>query len=269
MLNIISLGAGVQSSTIALMAARGEITPMPDCAIFADTQSEPKAVYQWLDWLEQRLPFPVHRVTTGNLREEIMGAMNGRRNRMDARPPFFTRAGGMLNRQCTQDFKLRPIERKTGELIGHIPGSRWPTQVVVDRWIGISTDEAGRMKPSRDRYTRHRYPLIELDMSRGDCLAYFDSRGLPRPPKSACTFCPYHDDAYWRAMKADRPAEFADAVAVDEAIRRGMPGPKAPVGDAWYLHRSRKPLADVDFRTPEEAGQLSMFDEECAGVCGV
>jgi len=34
-MNIISLGAGVQSSTMALMAAHGEITPMPDCAIRA------------------------------------------------------------------------------------------------------------------------------------------------------------------------------------------------------------------------------------------
>lgn len=38
-IHVISLGAGVQSSTMALMAANGEITPMPKCAIFADTQA--------------------------------------------------------------------------------------------------------------------------------------------------------------------------------------------------------------------------------------
>jgi 3'-phosphoadenosine 5'-phosphosulfate sulfotransferase (PAPS reductase)/FAD synthetase len=59
----LSLGAGVQSSTLALMAARGEIGPMPKAAIFADTQAEPESVYRWLDWLEKQLPFPVHRVT--------------------------------------------------------------------------------------------------------------------------------------------------------------------------------------------------------------
>jgi 3'-phosphoadenosine 5'-phosphosulfate sulfotransferase (PAPS reductase)/FAD synthetase len=68
MLNILSLGAGVQSSTMALMAAHGEL-PMPDCAIFADTQWEPKAIYKHLDWLEKQLPFPVHRVTAGSLRD--------------------------------------------------------------------------------------------------------------------------------------------------------------------------------------------------------
>ena len=35
--NVLNLGAGVQSSTLALMAATGAITPMLDFAIFADT----------------------------------------------------------------------------------------------------------------------------------------------------------------------------------------------------------------------------------------
>ncbi len=54
-IHIISLGAGVQSSTMALMAACGEITPMPTAAIFADTGDEPKAVYEWLGWLASKL----------------------------------------------------------------------------------------------------------------------------------------------------------------------------------------------------------------------
>ena len=44
MIDILNLGAGVQSSTMALMAAHGEITPMPDVAIFADTGWEPYEV---------------------------------------------------------------------------------------------------------------------------------------------------------------------------------------------------------------------------------
>ena len=49
-LRCLSLGAGVQSTTMALMAAHGALTPMPDCAIFADTGWEPEAVYDHLDW---------------------------------------------------------------------------------------------------------------------------------------------------------------------------------------------------------------------------
>ncbi len=50
-LRVLSLGAGVQSTTLALMAAHGVVGPMPDCAIFADTGWEPKAVYDHLAWL--------------------------------------------------------------------------------------------------------------------------------------------------------------------------------------------------------------------------
>ena len=35
------------------------------------------------------------------------------------------------------------------------------------------------------------------------------------------------------------------------------------------MHRSLKPLRDVDFRTMEEMGQLNFFTDECEGMCGV
>lgn len=270
-MHIISLGAGVQSSTMALMAAHGEITPMPDCAIFADTGAEPKAVYAWLDWIEKQLPFPVHRVSAGNIRDQIVRAMTNHAagHRIDGRPPFFIAGGGMLRRQCTHDFKIVPIVRKVRELIGLVKHQRGPKTPVASQWIGISSDEAGRMKPSRLSYVSHRWPLIELGMTRDDCLGWMLAHGYPKPAKSACTFCPYHDDEMWRDMKANDPESFADAVAIDNLIRPGMPGPKQPRNEAWFVHRSAKPLSEIDFRTAEDAGQLSMFGNECEGMCGV
>ena len=58
-LRILSLGAGVQSTTLALMIELGEV-PMVDCAIFADTMGEPKKVYEHLDWLKSKLSYPLH-----------------------------------------------------------------------------------------------------------------------------------------------------------------------------------------------------------------
>lgn len=276
MKHIISLGAGVQSSTMALMAAAGEITPMPDCAIFADTQSEPGAVYANLAELERRLPFQVHRVTAGSLREQILAATKSEQ-RMDARPPFFLSTGGMLNRQCTQDFKILPIQRKQRELIGLARGKHWPKEPVIEQWIGISFDEEQRCKDSRITAVKHRWPLIELRMTRDDCITWLARRDLPIPPKSACTFCPYHDNALWRSMKLHDPESWRDAVAVDHAIRDGVKNRenKKPLSPAkWFLHRECKPLDEVDLRTKEEAGQQAMFDEqgfavECEGMCGV
>jgi hypothetical protein len=232
---------------MSLMAAHGEITPMPDAAIFADTQAEPKAVYEWLDWLEKQLPFPVYRVTNGNIRDQFLG------DKTWGRPPFFTQSGGMVHRQCTQDFKITPIRRKIRQL----------TKSCV-LWIGISLDEAIRMKPSDVRYISHRWPLIENYQRRSDCLRWLDKQSLPQPSKSACTFCPYHNDAMWRDMKINDPESFFDAVTVDRIIKN-IPKQIEP----WYVHRSLLPLDQIDFSTDEDRGQLNLFNNECEGMCGV
>lgn len=80
-LRILSLGAGVQSTTLALLAAHGVVGPMPDCAIFADTGWEPKAVMDHLAWLMSPnvLPFPVHIVSAGNIRDNLLDAASGER----------------------------------------------------------------------------------------------------------------------------------------------------------------------------------------------
>lgn len=275
MLRVISLGAGVQSTTMALMAARGEIGPMPDCAIFADTGAEPLKVYRHLDWLESQLPFPVYRVSAGNIRDQITEGFEHHEipRRIDGRPPFFTRNGGMLRRQCTQDFKIVPLDRKVRELIGLKKGQRGPKTPVVERWIGISVDEALRAKPSRLTFIKHRFPLLEQKMRRSACLKWCEERQFPVPPKSACTFCPYHDKAQWRDMKANDPESWADAVAIDKLIRPGMPGPRRPQNQEWFVHSDRVPLDEVDLSTPEERGQGNLFGDafvnECEGMCGV
>lgn len=267
-LRVLSLGAGVQSTTVALMAARGLIGPALDCAIFADTESEPGAVYRHLDWLERQLPFPVYRVGAGSLHNAILAGMAGDR-RMDARPPFFTAGGGMLRRQCTQDHKIIPIQRKVRELLGVAPRRRVPRGTRVEQWIGISTDEASRMRPSQLAYIDNRFPLIEAGMSRADCLAWCAEQGYPTPPKSACTFCPFHDDAQWREMRAEDPQAWAGAVAIDRAIRPGVPGPSRPEGEAWFVHRLRVPLDQIDFAASGQRASVRPFTEECGLVCGV
>ena len=93
-LRVLSLGAGVQSTTIALMAARGEIEA-PDCAIFADTGDEPAAVYEHLAWLQSGvLPFPIH--IAKPTRALSVALMAGDED--GARIPFHVGKGGMGGR---------------------------------------------------------------------------------------------------------------------------------------------------------------------------
>ena len=55
LIRILSLGAGVQSSTMALMAEEGEFGVKPDAAIFADTGWEPSPVIEHLEWLKTQV----------------------------------------------------------------------------------------------------------------------------------------------------------------------------------------------------------------------
>jgi hypothetical protein len=244
------------------MAAHGEIAPMPDCAIFADTQWEPKAVYDHLHWLTSGnvLPFPVHVVTAGNLRTAILNRSNTTGGRVAAVPWFMRMPNGddaMGRRQCTKEYKLRPVQRKVVELLGGRP------KAGAEVWIGISTDEAIRCKPSRVQYIVNRWPLLERRMNRNDCLRWLERNGYPIAPKSSCIGCPFHSDDQWRALR-DMPDEWRDAIEVDEAIRL-QPGFKGE----QYMHRSLVPLAEVDLSTPEDHGQLDLFNNECEGMCGV
>lgn len=259
-LRVINLGAGVQSTTMALMAASGAVAPMPDVAIFADTQWEPRHVYRHLDWLEAQLPFPVHRVSAGNLRAHIVSGTKGCRL---ANPPFFTSGGGMLRRQCTRDFKINPIQKEIRRILGAAPGARLAGRVMVEQWIGISLDEIQRMKVSREKWTEFRHPLIERRMTRLDCLQWLKRNGYPEPKKSACLGCPYHSNAEWRAVR-DVPEEWADVVELDRLIRNGVRGTE----EQLFLHRDRVPIDSADIASAEEKGQISWLDE-CEGMCGV
>src|SRR3990167_5048316 len=115
----LSLGAGVQSSTLALMNAKGEIGPPIKAAIFADTQNEPIDVYHWLDWLELQLPFPIYRVTKGNLGKDELIVRKSKKSGKYYRnqlSPAYVQGHGVLPRKCTIDYKINPIRSKLREL---------------------------------------------------------------------------------------------------------------------------------------------------------
>lgn len=269
----ISLGAGVQSSTMALMAAHGELTPMPKGAIFADTQAEPASVYRWLDWLEERLPFPVHRVTRGSLRDAALRPHVSAKGAVYYKTaiPFHTKgeggkAGRITHRSCTRDYKIVPILRALRKLAGVPRGCR---EVRAVQWIGISLDEIQRMKPSRDPWAECRWPLIERRMTRLLCLDWMREHGYPEPPRSACVFCPFRSNKEWRHLKVNDPEGFADAVEFDEEARRVREG-YALFRSTPYVHRDLVPLAEADVRSDTDRGQeVFSWMDECEGMCGV
>jgi hypothetical protein len=273
MKHIISLGAGVQSSTLALMAAKGEITPMPDLAVFADTQSEPPSVYRWLDWLETQLPFPVQRVTAGNLGADnlVIKENDGGREYSRLTIPIWTRnpdgsATRLPTRNCTIEYKINPIHKFLKEWASVRRGQK---EVSIITWMGISLDEVTRMKPSKVAWSEHRFPLIEAGMRRTDCLIWMEENHYPQPPRSSCVFCPFHNNFEWRRLKMEEPDEFNKAVEFEKDLQNRSFGRNAALKAIPFLHRSCVPLDQIDFRSAEEMGQLNLFENECEGMCGI
>ena len=272
-LTVISLGGGVQSSVMALMASRGAFDRTPDCAIFADTRWEPPSVYEHIEWLEGRLSFPLTVVDNGrSLREDVkaLTSHSGHRSYVDIPVYLKGRHGegdGIGRRQCTENYKIKPIRRRVREMLGLSPRQRVPAGTTVEMWLGISTDEAIRMKTSRDRWVKNRYPLIEAGMSRKDCLDWWEAR-YDRPlERSACVACPFQSRHRWVETKRRWPELFAEAVGIDARMREGLALRKTP-----YLHMLRMPLPQavaIDEAQLEADGQRDGFGNECEGHCGV
>ncbi len=250
-LRVLSLGAGVQSTTLALMAAHGEVE-MPACAIFADTQDEGADTYAHLDWLCSVLPFPVHRPTRGCLSEALFSGDD------EARIPAFIKGSGLANRQCTRNFKIRVIRRQVRELLGVGPKA-YIRPGAVEQWIGISIDEADRIKPSGVGFMVNRWPLIERRMTRQACKLWLWQRYKRVAPKSSCVYCAFQSEAQWRHRG---PVDFKKACAVDDRLR--SPENIARFRGQLFLHPSCRPLAEIDF-----TAQADLFGNECEGVCGV
>lgn len=251
-LKILSLGWGVQSWTLAAMAALGEI-PMPDYAVHADTTHEMSGTYahaeKWTPWLLER-GVKVITVTAPNT--DVVA-----RNRVMI-PAFGnggdTKRGGQIRRQCTNDWKIRPIRKFVRRLIGNGRSNQ------VEMWQGISIDEWQRMRSADVNYITNIYPLVDRRISRAGCISWLESKGLDVPPKSSCTFCPYHSKGAWKDMKRSNNPDWHEAVNVDTLIRHKVP--PTPI----FLHSGMEALPKA-VNIPEDYG-ASQLELPCdSGFC--
>lgn len=225
-LRLLSLGAGVQSTTVLLLACEGAI-PRFDVALFADTGWEPRAVYTNLKRLAAHAEehgIPVRQVSAGNIRADALDP----RHRFVSMPlhtlnPDGSR--GLARRQCTAEYKITPLKKAARELLGYPHPRRVPRGVYAEQAIGISTDEFTRAKDSGLRFLRNVFPLIDLGWNRTRCMEYLTARGFGETVKSACVGCPFHGNAGWRWVRDNDPDGWAEAVEFDRAIRHGYRTP--------------------------------------------
>lgn len=295
-LRVLSLGAGVQSSTILLMSCKG-ILPKLDAAIFADPHWEPAHVYRHLWWLAEQAAIariPVYIASKGSLKANVLEWMvKGVEDESWASMPFYVktvseqsqtslgqvsdmsetsqrREIGRIRRLCTKEYKLDVVEKFVREEMMGIPtGKHVPEGVEIEQWIGISRDEMRRIRPADKRYVVNEYPLIgwprqylEEQWTRTDCQKWFrkhyPGRSLLR---SSCIGCPMHSNAEWVEMKKKRPEEWAEAVEFDKAVRK-LNGMESET----FVHPSCVPLGAANLEKAD--GRRTRWQlRACTGMC--
>lgn len=252
-LTIISLGWGVQSFGLAVMSAVG-LLPKVDFAIHSDTGHELTETYRfaerWTPWLEERgvkvitaKPSSDLLVEKGRCRLPLYMVDNG-----DKKPR------GMMTRQCTGLWKIRPLRKAVREMFrGTLPK--------VEVWLGITMDEVQRMKKSNVAYMNNVYPYIDFydyPLDRQEVIDRLRFLGVEVPPKSACYCCPYRSNAGWVDLKLNHAADFQHAVKTDEELRNCRDGMSS------YLWRRKQPLSSID---PRDILSDDELDDMCDGFC--
>ena len=260
MQHFISLGLGVQSTTMFYMAALGEIEPRPKAAIFADPGSEREQSYVTLGHLQEygdKVGIPVYVVRQGNLFEEMIS------DGSSGRAPLYIRRMdgelGMLSRQCTNNYKILPINRL---LRSHFGAS---AKSPIVSWVGISVDEAQRMRPSRTKYQILRYPLIERRITRSGCYHWLKDNNFPIPVSSACIGCPYLSDSDFAKLTN---AEVEYLAEWEDRLHQRFKSKDDRLENA-YIHRSARPFRErpwLDSVNPDQ-GKLELELDDKDSLC--
>lgn len=275
-LTYVSFGAGVQSTALVVMSALGlRGCPPANYAAFSDTGDEPSYVYKHLRDVQAwgaKHGMSVHVIKLEGSDTLSTDFLTGRRSL--GVPAFVEGADGRaapLHRQCTERYKIEPLQRFAKAQLGLGSRDKVGEGVKVRTLMGISIEEAHRMRAPRKPWIENVYPLIDVGMSRGACMDLIEAHGLKPPPdKSSCVFCPYHSDRYWRRLHEDFPDDFTKAADFDEAMRaRGnADGKMLMTRKAPYLHRSLIPLRELPFASGQQRFGDG-FGNECEGICGV
>ena len=247
-IQIWSSGGGVQSTAIAVLIAQGKL-PKPDIAVIADTGREAHSTWYYLDHyvrpLLEKVGVTIHRV-----HKRRYAKVDLYRNDHLLIPAFTTlNAKGKLPGWCSGEWKREVVKRFCRKQFGD--------KAKFTTWYGFSTDELRRVKVTLGKW-QGSYPLINLRLSRSDCIALVESAGLPTPPRSSCWMCPNRSDAEWQDLKQHAPLDFLSAVNLERRLQIHDP-------DIW-LHSSCQPLSNVTFGEGSVDSLKSLCD---SGMCFV
>lgn len=266
----------MQSTALALMSCenalaekKGQTIPHPvvpvyDLVVFCDLGFEPPWVKRQVEFIQDacesaNIPF---KVLDSPLYTDFVENFGERRT---ISIPWWTLGSdghqARMPRYCTIDYKVEMIAKYfRWEVLGYRKGQRLRPEdkKAHEMHMGFSAEESRRCKESPNPMFVNKFPLVEMGLTRADNYAYIrDVWGL-ETKASACVFCPFHQNYFFKYLKENLPAAYKKLVGVDELLRDK--NPKPPMDSDLFISRSRKRLAEL---TDEDCD-----DAQCFEYCG-
>lgn len=230
LLTSLSFSGGTGSGCIAEMLLNGDLVcDTPLVIVTADPGMENSNTYDYVAEMSERFyekGFD-HRIVKTDLYGDFLAAVKRKDTRFDL-PPFWTKnrktgKRGRLMQKCTGAYKIAPMQRvvrkKLQEVAGISTSSKRFQQNCVRTWIGFSKDEISRIKEPKQKYIWLQYPLVAMGMTKSDVFKYYKKINRPLPPRSVCNACFANDVSHFKEMHENRPSDWEQAVAVDDACR--------------------------------------------------
>lgn len=249
--HVVAFGGGVDSTAMVIgLVQRNE--PI-DLVVFADTGGERPETYAHIElfssWLKER-GYPgivtVWKVKDGERYTLEQDCLD--HNSLPSIAYGFKR--------CSDHFKIRPQNTYLREW--EPAKQAWAAGKKVVKYIGYDAGEE-RRKENADRKVDtkydYKYPLIDWGWEREECLDVIDAAGVPRPPKSACFFCPSsrpkeiidlsekHPELLERALKMEEQADLRTI--------KGL-GRNYAWKEVVWMHKAQMTLPFVGFDLPCE-----------------
>ncbi len=219
MKRILSFGAGVQTTALAILVAQDKV--LADGVVFADTGAEKPETY----WYMENYTKPLLK----EARRELITVRSELKSRQPDLYGFLWRHKDIPNprgnRQCSVDFKRLPIRKA------------FPHDVIM---VGFSFDEQSRAKQDS-------YPLIEASLTGSDCIEIIRDYGWPIPCKSSCFFCPFQRPDEWQWLKRKHLDLFEKALALESRFYERKANMRNDMGlyggrPLWHFAQGRQDL---------------------------
>lgn len=207
---VVSYGGGTNSTAMLVgLHERGE---RPDAIVFADTGSEKPHTYDHVREVSAwcaGVGFPTIETVKGSQPRQLEdGSLENECLRLGALPSKAMGFGA-----CSMKWKQDPFR-------AWIRRHEKPHTVLV----GFDADEHNRVTRSEgyaDKDYAKRYPLVEWDWGREECVAAIARAGLRQPGKSACFFCPSSKKREILELREQYPDLLARALEIERKALAG------------------------------------------------